>query len=759
MSNAYSHLPLFQQIAEYAIDNTGFRNNQLADQLELTPETFHKKLYVSRPVVEQELYEALLTTTHPVIVRGRCGSGKTSLVADVLRRLEENLLKLVFRIDFKALPPKQIAEWEKKDGEAQQDRIFDDIHRHLMARLQQYIDNHNIIWDDLLLQLVRHKTLTYEVDPDIMDARTELNILHQRACKIKGETQSFDSWLEEQTEQRTERVCIILDELRSKLTPTMLLQALTQLIPVDPPCKAVIWFDNVDSILNEGLRLAVRRFVRDYTKGMSEFAKIIVCLRPENSRIVMPDILAVIFTLIDNVDRRWETSGNDDTGKSTPDMTDNQSLEEELALNRQQLIYYQRVTEKRAMYLEECVQSDRADIKDVGRLEILRKRCQIVLEQRHVQDTLARLTNYDTRSMLVTLYNFVEYLDNETDINLNELEKRLNKKESMPKEARRSLLQEWGYRIESHLYMYLVGRNSLGGAMIFDPRQYNIVRWVMDWYQHEKPAVECMAQHLVLTSVYSSSGAKRNRDGLGRVYTKRVLDLCKAIGLRHDIASQHLMEFCKEVSSRQLTETARNYMVEEPETSEEWEADQHLPTPRATILLEAVAYKLHYLLALMGREEFRLGETNRPFTYNAQNSVTMSSIGEVLTLISYIGRMELDLLQQIQQTEFARDCGQDWFARYREEFGLRKMDGTYYTDERGSLLTENLLLSCQKFLATLQRNGYFGGVVTEAMVKEYADTRERFMHLVDSIARGKPATAVDTGMLSFNASIFTIKRG
>src|SRR5579871_3384356 len=103
LSHLPSHLMLIHSVAEYAIDNMGYRHNPLAEKLALNPETFYSKLYVSRPTVEQELYEAILTSAQNICVLGKCGAGKTSLVGQVLRTLGPQQKDLIFRFDFKAI--------------------------------------------------------------------------------------------------------------------------------------------------------------------------------------------------------------------------------------------------------------------------------------------------------------------------------------------------------------------------------------------------------------------------------------------------------------------------------------------------------------------------------------------------------------------------------------------------------------------------------------------------------------------------------
>src|SRR5437016_2198073 len=98
-------LELFEQVTQYALDNPAYYHAfSNRNGLELTRETFHAKLYASRLLMEQEVRSALLTSEKPICVRGHGGSGKTSLVSNVLHHLRDDFQELIFDLDFKAIP-------------------------------------------------------------------------------------------------------------------------------------------------------------------------------------------------------------------------------------------------------------------------------------------------------------------------------------------------------------------------------------------------------------------------------------------------------------------------------------------------------------------------------------------------------------------------------------------------------------------------------------------------------------------------------
>jgi len=74
----------------------------------------------------------------------------------------------------------------------------------------------------------------------------------------------------------------VLTRLQKALTPKALILTLVETLKPLPVNKAILLFDNVDSIQGRRLRNAVRQFARNYAKNVGEYAKILVCLRPEN---------------------------------------------------------------------------------------------------------------------------------------------------------------------------------------------------------------------------------------------------------------------------------------------------------------------------------------------------------------------------------------------------------------------------------------------------------------------------------------------
>jgi len=179
LSHLPSHITLFHHVAEYAVDNMGYRHNPLAEEvLDLNPETFYAKLYVTRPTVEQELYEAILTSAQNICIRGRCGAGKTSLVGSVLRKLEPSQQGLILRFDFKAISEKQeIRAIERAHGDSEDmtDRLSRFVDNLVMAKLEEFVTTRSdLTWDGLMVELVRDGRSTYEEDLNTVEARVDL---------------------------------------------------------------------------------------------------------------------------------------------------------------------------------------------------------------------------------------------------------------------------------------------------------------------------------------------------------------------------------------------------------------------------------------------------------------------------------------------------------------------------------------------------------------------------------------------------------
>ena len=766
---SYSHLELFNHVAEYAVDTMGYRRDLLAEQhMLLTPEVFYEHLYVARPKAEEELRTAIQESAHYIVVLGRGGGGKTSLVTKVLEDLKPEQKGLVFRFDFKAIADNERVE-AHRDEEKLAENLGPTFREEVMTKLKEFVnDTENLTLDDLVGQLARDGNHSYEPDIDTVNVRFELHTQfdrQRRSGKWKG---SFNDWLEHQIQKGAEPVVKLLDGLTKNLTPKTFLQALVTVRKPQAVNKAILLFDNIDSIQSKRLRDAFRQFARSYTNNVGEYAKVIVCLRPENIERNLdrslrenapPDVGAFIYEYID-LDKNYDVSVKREASGHNMAAMDRGMEGDAPDPEDPRVQFSQAIIAKRFDYLDWCVRDTKIPVRDAEKLQTLRRRCAFVLEIGHVQNTLSRLTNFDIRAMQVMLANFVEDLDKHTDTHLEKIEHDIHRERNS--DRRKRFIGEWENQIESHLYFFIANMGNSSNSP-FDPNLYNIAKWVASWQSKEKTAVALMASRLALTCLYNEADIKGKQKS--RVYnlvtTSQIVEQCERIGIKRADTSANLQSFCDEMSARRFVETSNPFAVASLD-QKKWEEEKLAPTPRTQLLLEVMELKFHFLLALMRREEIVLPGQEQPFQFDPQNSVTPATIGAVLQFICLVGRMELEMLDNVKLSPFAQDKP-GWLNDFRDEFcvyqampsNYDQIDlESYYKDGRGNLQTDNLFVTSLRFLATLHRHGYFNRVVQHEMLAEYDRVRKTFNSWAIQIAAGRRTALIANLNNEINTAIF-----
>lgn len=727
----------FEKVALYAVDSPEYSEpNEETSGLPLNRSVFCTTLYVSRPDLETEVREHLTGRMFPVYLAGHCGAGKTSLLNRVLDDLEAELKGLIFRIDFKTIPDLDEV-CRGKEGDALRAAIEERFYRELRTRLDRFVDERrdHLTWDNIVSTLVRDAR-PYEVEPSVMDAKTELVTMYQRSMNstVDGRI-GYDEWLAREVRERQVRVLDIFDALRQKLSPKAILCGLTKILGVP---RAILAFDNVDSISTIGLRDTVRNFVRDYPGHVGGFARILVAIRPENEARVAPvaftgdeyNRIAVNQPTDFRARLAYDIAVDPTAQNSVSGAAKNGNIAKLKGVGQEQVSIDHEIMSRRITYLNECITRGDTKIIDQNRLDGVMQRCELVAKQRHVQDTLSKLANYDKRHLLVTLSNFVDYLEKQVGLPAfnGETGRACEPRTSDTKDA----LDEFSYLVESHFYLFSVGRTQgWSYGRIFDTDVYNIIQWVNEWRRH-RSALRCMAPHLVLAAVYNETAHTGPRKTHGRVFTKQIMDPCLRVGISTETVCHYLREYCRGYPSTwRFTETTRNY-----DESFDWNlqpGDEHALMPLGCIMLEVVGLKFHYLMGMMDRQQFVTAD-NRRFSYDSASLFLPSAIWEVLRLISELGEMELNLLLEIRSNYGIKD--RRWITEFQQTFCISPKEDYTLSENRTYMLTDSMLDSCGKFLRTINQRGFFGNAVTQAMVNEYSNLRTEFNKLVVAIADG-----------------------
>lgn len=728
-TQAISHIQLFQQITQYTIDDTEASDHYVSNLgLQLDRTTFHRDLYISRPDLEREIKDALLTSHDPICVYGASGSGKTSLVSKVLLDMERELKGMVFRFDFKHIPDRHI-DWVGNDGHKLQELISQFLDTLLMAKLQQYILNRRIDWDTLLLTLLQQKGERFALVFPERDYYDQLYALYKVSWSVDGPIrgQCYNSWLEHFYLENSELFYSLTDRLRRELTPKTLLTALTQHLQLDSPYKAIILFDNVDTISNRDLRFALLPFICRYTNELSEYARLLVCLRnpPDGYlRDITFNSPPPSFWLI-NIDRSWHPAENPPGSVNESGMAVHSSVSE-IEQFHKQASFDQHVLDRRIRFAEKCLTSGRLLPLDSHHVEVLHQRCRIVRELRPIQECLVYLANFDMRFALATLAGFIRYLDDENDAHLQKLEHLLSILPHLLNRPPQQLNSEWVSKMEIHLYGYIVGTDSTDKPSLFHSQLYDIVRSVQEWGQNKSTAIECLAPQVVLTVLCEDTH-------YGRIPTsiKKTIKTCEGWGLPHDTSVRLLRTFCQGANATQFARLTKAFDDERLI----WEAEDSIElTPRGYFMQEIISLKVLYLIALMNRTGIRVFD--RPFSFIGKTPLTAAIIRDLLIFLCDFGQLELSLLQDIRASYFRVSTLE------KSETGAFR---TAYSNSRNhSLMTGALLINSQQFLRTLQGVDLEHKVITDDMIQQYGHVQEKFTHLVTSITQGKQLPAQKT---------------
>ena len=718
---------MFHQIAEYAIDNPENTDGDNRTGLVLNPAVFHHNLYLPRPALEGRLLEALEHRRSQVCILGHAGSGKTSLVSHVLYRQKQSRPTLILRCDFRWIPDLVDAEdWQLTVDASRAMSEF--LPRLLMTKLKTYILESNTSWDALIMEALRHPPVASEEDPLLLSAYRKLHALYQHdsLAGTAREPLNFDSWLQDRADALDTRVLSVFDTVRSGLTPLLLLPALTRLTRTATP--AILVFDNIDSIPRRGQRRALFSFLHSAASALRRHARIILCARPEN------------FNALDAEETdAYEVIDLDAAILPAPSQAGLPARQPERAANRsdQQARFECVVLERRMRYLEEQILNASLSEQERVAAATIKRRCRSLRNKVGFNETLARWTNFDVRAMLIAMAGFMDYLSASPDQQLDQIEQRLAKAKRHRNRLHHRFQMEWDYRMEGHFAAWMVGEQSEREMLLSEAHVYNLAAWLAAWWLQEKSALDCLAPHLLLATIYTSSSYTSSRPARSYMEAGEVLARCENIGIGVPLARGILLSMGKEEPSQRLVDIRAGGGADLVRERLQ-DTDSVGITERGRLFLEVISLQFHYLLALMHRQKIA-GRADRGPSYSPLRGLKPWQTGDLLAFIADIGHMELDMLSDVQQGQGRRD----WLTHFRQSFCLSAARDVADKEAQGDFLAPNMLTTCHAYLESLYQNEVFRGALTPQILQEYTRMRDRFETLSDSLGHDQTVAPVE----------------
>lgn len=688
---------LFEAITTYALDNSSDKQREVLSRNDFNSHRFFEELYVER-AQEKLLYDQLKNHSGLFAVIGFPGTGKTTLVNKVLWTMskEEDVNAIIIDI-------KQLSDFFLKsdeDFESTIESVLDEAVHQFLSEFEG-ID--------------KLKIVNYFLDQNEISANGRF-IKHKAGLFPiysiqKNPDELFSEYLARKVKEDNDRITRAYFELIEAINPYDFLKYLTYRKGIKEQSTTILFIDNLDSITDNETRAIFKKGLRRLHTSMIDYTKVVVTLRHYHME-KLSDQGTFLYHQI-NLDY------SDFRDREIEDkLTQEVSLEKGYLSPEDRHIIHNKATKKgeekfgaevfykRIKYIEACTE-------DTEDLRFLKDISNLLLEDRRTHETLASLSNFDRRIMLVKLNNFIEFIVYDLQMNLEDL--------GEDKSSRQ-------FTLESFLYSWLLQNNQL-----INKDFYNVVKSVKSYKSDSGSKPACDLDHIIISVIYNLAPKVNSRYEYTSTTTiGQVIKLIREIGYSDETVRRRIFEIFKSSKDHGLIELSKYHDITlADDIKDEY---QILLTPRGLQMCEYSVYKLVYVLCCMRDEKFTIRHS-QAFDYNDKEPITEDTISSVLTFMRHLAQMHYRGLSEIRLRLLKR-YKTKWLEYYRSFFCI-KTDINRPYDSIGNLQFHNMIESQIKFLERLKKSGNTQySFVNDRLIREFRNLSQAFGYAVTHLGDG-----------------------
>jgi len=719
----------FEALITYAIDEVQDDNEySILKDLEFDEKTFFSKnVYQERTNKENDIIQALRKGQEPLRIIGHPGTGKTTLINKVFCKLKDETKDKAFilYIDFK-----DVGEINRESN-SRYENIDAFIKSKLRGRLDGYLTEKEITRTQIaeyLLDNVEYLKSSFFNNPEYLNIRNKLHSLWHIEC---GKEEPFNKWFKQNKDQRNNTT---FNNLWFNLGETLDIHNILHYIYENGKeggkRLCIVCFDNVDSIIDNEVRNKFIEFFRNFSSNDKLSAKYMYSIRSENYKV--KQLSDAKTYLIKEIKVDYDDFIDEGIFKKRIDVViseDGFCDEQRKSEIKDKLIRYARaifakaILKRRFDYLEslnkekakQTIEEQSPDSTiSISNFTTLNKLCKLLHDDELLRLALIDLCNNDRREMLVNMKDFIHYLYNVVEINVEDLS-------AYDNEAK--------FVLESHFYGWIARKK-----IFYAHDVYNIPQSVIDWFENKSDShIDCSLDHLIFSTLYNLCNYSLNKFSYEN-HTKvgKLITHLNGIGYDSDLIRERLYELYREPEveeTRGLLEISRWFNI--TNATDISDLDDISLTPRSFYLTSFANLKFINIIARLRVCKATVG--NVIFKYDDKLPISFNTLKMDLRFLCRLATMTLNGLIQIGI--ILKSKHENWFLYYRKTYCVRTNNDKHWNDEYGNLLFSNMFTSHIKFLKRQRRidNEINTYRITPAILKEYRKLNELFTKKVNEI--------------------------
>ncbi len=587
---------LIKSVLTYSIDNDDHENNEILKLLGLNANTFYRsKIYKRRLRKEQEIKNAIASPSGAIKIIGKAGTGKTTVTTKVLREFGEEYIAK--KIDVKKLSG---IEDPSLNSGAQLEIYLDSI---LLKHLLGIITDNDIVINDILGYYLESGGKVKEHirrNSSFTIIESKIKQLYLRKKRRKEVTGSLVKWFFDLEPNTNAYEYNLINELSSALLPENIVYFFRNKLNLIKGC--IFFFDNVDSIVDDEVRLTFFNIIDKYQAKKSDCITIMVSFRSNNPSLIertdfgsFNEIKINMDIINDNENDSEDLVDNESEILNLSKKTFKEKIEEDeldlTGLTQKQIYYSKRkhnskknkrfalqLIHRRINYLlhKNINLKNNFDFKRIRDISSL---IFTFLKDKHLSLTTATVGNYDRRETLLIISDFIKHFY------LNNLDKKILK---LKTNRQRMIFYE------SHYYKWLGSKTT-----ILPKNLKNIYSELKLWRRNQSTHSGCLFDLQLMNFILNNTDpSDESVKDAKKLLVKDIYDVFANIGVDKARIRKGLFRLYKQDKKHLgLIEMSRFYGILSSENIDE--DDEIWLTPRGESYIMYINLKYSYLQSLI----------------------------------------------------------------------------------------------------------------------------------------------------------------